>query len=143
MKSKSLTVFARILLLSSGFWLGACRENSSQTDSVDSEAETTAAQQEVPPAQGQKPEVEVKEESSTEVSPVPDERIAELRRKIESRQEDIENIEAFAQMERSKLEEDPDYDPSFLEEALEEQREIQKSIESGEKSLKELTQPNE
>jgi hypothetical protein len=46
-------------------------------------------------------------------------------------------------MERAKVENDPDYETSFLEEALAEQQEIREAVESGEKRLQELTRPND
>jgi len=112
---------ARILLLSMGFWICACRENPRQAVAVDSEAAPTVTQQEEPS----------------------DERINELQHEIEGGRQNIENIEAFIEMERAKLEENPEYDASFLEEALHEQQEVRAAVESGEKRLKELTPVNE
>ena len=112
---------ARILLLSSCFWIGACRENPRQEDAVDAAAKPTVTQEEEPP----------------------DERINELQREIESGRQNIENIEAFVEMERAKLEENPEYDPSFLEQALHEQQEVREAVESGEKRLKELAPAKE
>ena len=109
-----LPVFACVLL--AGLWLGACRENPRQADTVESEASPILTQ---------------KDESS-------DERITAIQREIEAGKQNIQDIEAFVEMERAKLKENPDYDSSFLEEALHEQQEIRKSVESGEKSLKEL-----
>jgi hypothetical protein len=119
--SRFFPVPARMVLLSSGLWICACRENPHQADAVDSEAAPTVTQQEEPP----------------------DERINELQREIESGRQNIENIEAFVEMERAKLEENPEYDPSFLEEALQEQQEVREAVESGEKRLKELTPATE
>jgi vacuolar-type H+-ATPase subunit I/STV1 len=73
----------------------------------------------------------------------PDERINELQDEIEAGRQKIENIEAFAEMERAKLERNPDYDPSFLEQALLKQQEAREAVESGEKRLKELTPSKE
>jgi hypothetical protein len=115
--SRFLPVSARMLLLSSGLCICACRENPRQADAVDAEAKPAVTQQEEPP----------------------DERITELQREIESGRQNIENIEAFVEMERAKLEENPEYDPSFLEQALYEQQEVREAVESGEKRLKELT----
>lgn len=67
----------------------------------------------------------------------------ELEREIEAGRQNIENFEAFVEMERAKLEENPEYDPSFLEEALHEQQEVREAVESGEKRLKELTPASE
>lgn len=107
---------ARMLLLSSGLWMCACRENPRQADTVESEVSPTVTQQEK----------------------LPDESITKLEREIEEGRQNIENLEAFVQMERAKLEENPDYEQSFMLEALEEQEEIRKAVESGEKSLREL-----
>lgn len=117
-----LSVSARMLLLLSGFWICCgCRENSRQAETVDSKANPTVTQQEE----------------------LIDERIPALQREIEEGRQNIENIEAFVEMERAKLEENPDYDSSFLEEALHEQQEIREAVESGEKSLRELTPKKE
>jgi len=68
-----------------------------------------------------------------------DERITVIKREIEAGRQNINDIEAFAEMERAKLKENPEYDSSFLEQALQEQQQIRESIEEGEKSLKELS----
>ena len=112
-----LPVSARMLLLSSGFWICACREKPRQANPLDSEANPTVTQQ---------------EES-------PDERITSLQREIQEGRQNIENIEAFVQMERAKLEENPDYEQSFMLEALEEQKGIREKVEDGEERLRELT----
>jgi len=108
---------------------------------VDSEAKTSAARQEASTAEEQ--DGEPGKLGSTEDAPATDEQITELRREIESGRQNIEDLEAFAQMERTKLENDPDYDPSFLQEALQEQEHLRETIESGESRLQELTRPNE
>jgi uncharacterized protein YlxW (UPF0749 family) len=115
--STFLRVPARMLLLLSGFWISACRENPRQADTVDSEANPTVTEQE-------------------EVS---DERITALQNEIEEGRQKIENIEAFVQMERAKLEENPDYEQSFMLEALEEQKGIREKVESGEERLEEFS----
>ena len=119
--SPFLPMSARILLLSSCLCICACRENPRQAVAVDSEAKPTLTPQEEPP----------------------DERINELQDEIEAGRQKIENIEAFAEMERAKLERNPDYDPSFLEQALLKQQEAREAVESGEKRLKELTPSKE
>jgi hypothetical protein len=108
---------ARFLLLSLGFCICACRENPRQVDKVESEAIPTVTQH----------------EEAT------DERITVIKREIEAGRQNINDIEAFAEMERAKLKENPEYDSSFLEQALQEQQQIRESIEEGEKSLKELS----
>jgi len=114
--STFLPVSSRILLLSSGFWICACRENSRQVDTVDSELKPTVTDQ---------------KES-------PDESINALQSEIEAGRQKIENIEAFVQMERAKLKENPDYSTSFLQKALGEQQEIRQTVESSEKRLREF-----
>jgi hypothetical protein len=42
-------------------------------------------------------------------------------------------------MERAKLEENPDYEQSFMLEALEEQKGIREKVESGEERLREFS----
>ena len=112
-----LPVSARMLLLMSCIWICACREKPPQADPVDTEVNPTVTQQ-----------VES-----------PDERITALQREIQEGRQNIENIEAFVQMERAKLEENPDYEQSFMLEALEEQKEIRDKVESGEERLGELS----
>ncbi len=112
---------ARMLLLSSGFWICACRENPRQADTVDSEVNPTVTQQEK----------------------LPDESITALQSKIEAGRQNNQDIEAFVEMERAKLEENPDYDSSFLQQALHEQQEIREAVESREKSLRELSTTKE
>ncbi len=68
----------------------------------------------------------------------PDERITTLRREIHEGRQHIEDIEAFVQMERAKLEDNPDYEQSFMLEALEEQKGIREKVESGEERLREF-----
>jgi hypothetical protein len=109
-------MFARLLLLSLSFWICACRKNPRQVDTVESEA--------IP--------------SVTQHEEATDERITALKREIETGRQNIKDIEAFADMERAKLKENPEYDSSFLEQALQEQQQIRETIEEGEKSLKEL-----
>lgn len=132
MKSFSLLscLSARLLLLSSVFWIGACGENSRQAKSADAtEAGRDASA--------------VKEEGEAGGSPNSDGQIAELRREIESGRQNIQNLDAFVQMERAKVENDPDYDPSFLLDALNEQQQIREDVELGEKRLQELSSPDE
>lgn len=61
-----------------------------------------------------------------------------LNEEIEQGRRNIRDIEAFVQMERAKLEENPDYDPSFLEEALGERQGILEKVEEAEARLKEI-----
>lgn len=68
----------------------------------------------------------------------PEEQKIELQREIEQGRQNIHDIEAFVEMERAKLKENPDYDRSFLDEALQEQKGIRETIESNERRLQEL-----
>lgn len=79
----------------------------------------------------------------TQQEELPDERIKALQREIEEGRQNIENIEAFVEMERAKLEDDPDYEQAFMLEALEEQQAIREVVEAGEKSLRELAPKKE
>ncbi|MFZ9938602.1 MAG: hypothetical protein ACO3JG_16315 [Luteolibacter sp.] len=137
---QSRSALARVLLLSFGFCIGACRENPREAEPVDPDTRATLEQQQASPAQDADTPGEA---DSSKASPSPDEQITELRRTIESGRETIESLEAFVQMERAKVENDPGYETSFLEEALAEQQEIREAVESGEKRLQELTRPNE
>lgn len=77
------------------------------------------------------------EESSPQVPVLSDpQRVDTLERQVESKQQSIDDLEAFVQMERAKLEEDPDYDQSFLMEALEDQQELRDGIESAKSALR-------
>ena len=118
--SSFLPVFAGMLLLL-GFCMGGCRGKNRLVESVDSEVSSTAIQREV-------------------LSP---EEIKKLESEIASGRQNIENIEAFVQMEREKVKEDSNYDTSLLQEALNEQQGIKEAVESGEKRLKEIARPGE
>lgn len=83
-----------------------------------------------------RPEVRSDTEKS---SPSKEEEIKKLQSEIQMGKQNIQDIEAFVEMERAKLKKNPDYDSSFLEEALHEQQEIRKAVESGEKSLREIS----
>jgi hypothetical protein len=123
-----LSASVRILLLSSGLWIGGCRDNPRQAHSGDSAANTASVSQET--GEGT---------ASPKDSPSTDGQLTELRREIQARRQNVEDIEAFVQMERAKLEEDPDYDQSFMLDALEEQQELREAIESGENRVEELS----
>ena len=114
--STFLPVSARMLLLLSCLWISACREKAAQPEQVESEAAPTVI-----------PELKFS-----------DEQITALQGEIAEGRQNIENIEAFVQMEREKLEEDPDYEQSFMLEALEEQQAIREMVESVEKSLQDI-----
>jgi hypothetical protein len=105
-----------MLLLLSCVWISACRENPRQADAVETEAKPTVTQQEQ----------------------APNESVTALQREIEEGRQNIENIEAFVEMERAKLEDDPDYEQAFMLEALEEQEAAREKVEADERRLKEL-----
>lgn len=139
----SRSAFIRVLLLSSGFWLGGCgEENLGASDSVDSDAKAAATEQEPPSASEQVVADETAGKSPAKDSLATEDQIDEIRSEIETARQNIENLEAFAEMERAKVEENPDYDQSFLLEALEEQQEIRDAIESDEDRLRKLAGPD-
>lgn len=70
------------------------------------------------------------------------EQIEKLQSEIDSDRQSIDNIEAFVDMERAKLKENPDYEQSFMLEALEEQRVLREKVEADEKVLKEIARPD-
>lgn len=115
--STFLSVSARMLLLLSCVWISACREKPHQADEVDIEVKPTVMQQE----------------------PVTDESIKALQREIDEGRQNIENIEAFVEMERAKLEDNPDYEQAFLLEALDEQQGVREKVEADERRLRELS----
>lgn len=82
--------------------------------------------------------VDGKEEPPAENQPSTEEKIAELRREIDSGKQEVENLEAFVQMERAKLDDDPEYDRSFMLEALEEQEQFKDKVEKSEARLEEM-----
>ena len=65
-------------------------------------------------------------------------KIEELEREIENSTNLISDMEAFILMERAKIEDNPDYDQSFMEEALTDQNEERKKVEAAQKALNEL-----
>ncbi len=113
--SAFLSTSARVLLASCCIWIGACRE--SPRDAESDHSETTAAQ-----------------EASSAV-----EEVTALRREIQEREQTVEDLQAAVDMERAKLEEDPDYDQSFLLDVLEEQEELRESIKADMKRLEAIS----
>ena len=89
-----------------------------------------------------------KSEESTDSKPVAaltEEEIAAKEAKIEELENEIENstnlisdMDAFIMMERAKIEDNPNYDQSFMEEALSDQDEQREKIKTAQKALKEL-----
>ena len=65
-------------------------------------------------------------------------KIEELESEIENSTQIISDMEAFIQMERTKIEDDPEYDQSFMEEALTGQDEQRELIEQARKQIEEL-----
>ena len=113
--SAFLSTSARVLLASCGIWIGACRE--SPRDAEPDHSETTTPR-----------------EASSAV-----EEVTALRREIQQREQTVEDLQAAVDMERAKLEEDPDYDQSFLLDVLEEQEELRESIEADMKRLEAIS----
>lgn len=112
----------RVFLVSSAILFAGCREQDSTSS----------------------PEAVAGDESaSTETQASAGEEIAELRREIDADKQGIGDIDAFVQMERAKLEEDPEYDKSFMLEALDEQEQLKEAIKTGEARLEELTGPQD
>lgn len=65
-------------------------------------------------------------------------KIEELERRIENSTNLISDMEAFVLMERAKLEDDPDYNRSFMEEALADQEEQRELIKRAREELEAL-----
>ena len=117
-----MKAFFPTLFLLSSIGLIACRETPVRSDS----SESTATES----------------ESKAAVVSLPDEvQIKELQNEIDSGRQAIENIEAFVDMERAKLDENPDYEQSFMLEALDEQRAIREKVEANEKRLRDIAGP--
>lgn len=66
---------------------------------------------------------------------LPPEEISRLQNEIDRREQNIQDLEAAVAMERAKLEENPDYDPSFLHEVLQEQERDRQEIEAARRQL--------
>ena len=66
------------------------------------------------------------------------EKIIELKREIQTRQQTIEDLNAAVLMERAKLEDDPDYDTGFLQETLEDQDYQRQEIEKARKQIEKI-----
>ncbi len=79
------------------------------------------------------------EPTSAEASPAASTpEIEALHREIEQREQTIGDLEAVVVMERAKVEENPDYDQSFLNESLHEQENERVEIERARKRLEKL-----
>lgn len=101
---------------------------------------SASACRESPPEADAEPAEAAAVPSPVEPSP-PDEKITELRREIEAQRQSVDDLQAAVDMEHAKLDEDPEYDQSFLLDVLEEQDELREEIKEGEARLKELTNP--
>ncbi len=76
-------------------------------------------------------------------SPAPastEKEITGLQREIKAHEQTIEDLGAAVVMERAKLDDDPEYDQSFLNSVLEEQDQERLKIEEAEERIKMLTQ---
>jgi len=134
--TRIFSAVARAGLLASVFTFVACNGDSQNPEPVESETAVEATLEE-PSLDGMPADVIGMD------APAHEAQITELRNTIESGREHIEHLEAFVEMERAKVEENPDYDTSFLEEALSDQENFRNAIEASEKSLQELTRPRE
>ncbi len=88
-----------------------------------------------------KGEALAKEEATPTVEEVAakEARIDELERDIENSTNLISDMDAFILMERAKIEDNPDYDQSFMEEALADQDEQREIIKKAQEELQNLT----
>lgn len=109
-----------------GFLLCAC-ESKDQTDATDPPAPEPLAQA---PDGGP--------QAAAESSPIDD-----LQRDIVKRQQIIDDLEAAVLMERTKLEDDPDYDQGFLNEVLADQQHQREEIERIRQRIEELVGPGQ
>lgn len=125
-----------LLLLTSGLWLSACREIPDETEALASETPASAATEGRAAAEDDSAPV-----GSSEVTASPSEEVSELRREIQSQKQTVEDLQAAVDMEHAKLEENPDYDQSFLLEVQDEQEQLRSTIETDEARLQELTRP--
>lgn len=69
--------------------------------------------------------------------------IETLRREIQRREQTIGDLEAAVVMERTKLLDNPDYDPSFLNECLQEQEQNREKIEKLQQRIEQLANPQD
>ena len=74
-------------------------------------------------------------EPSEEEMAAMDAKIEELEREIESSEQIISDLEAAVHMERTKLEDDPNYDQSFLNEILDDQDREREDIKKAQEEL--------
>ena len=125
---------ACVLALSLSIWLGACRESPGQGDTDQPQSPAAASAEEPSTAA---------EEPAPEDPGVLQEQISGIQREIDSRKRTIEDLQAAVEMEQAKLQENPDYDQSFLLGVMEEQQELREAIEADETRLEELTRPSE
>lgn len=137
-----ISLAGRVILVLGAFFLSACRESAGEAGKGDSETmSATSIEEPAPP--------EEEEEAVDEVVDPPgglagsEEQIIELQREIDSQRQTVEDLQAAVDMERAKLEEDPEYDQSFLLEVMDEQQEIREAIETGQARLDELSRPKE
>jgi hypothetical protein len=132
-------IFRSILLIFTFISLNACGERSNQGSGNASDNSVKHSSDEAKMKHNQ---VGIKEEYNNSNSKELSEKkelISKLERQIDEKNQTIEDLEAFVEMERAKLEENPDYEQSFLIEALDEQRTIRDSIGTDQAKLKEDT----
>lgn len=114
---KHLTPLLSIALLSLS--LGACKKVT-----IERPAEEETASEARPAKQDESVQIEIEE----------------LEREVETSKQIIEDLEAAVLMERAKVQDDPDYDQSFLLETLEDQQREREDIEEAQKRIEALKQ---
>jgi len=112
-----LSIAVRMIPLSLGASLVSCGEGPERAqENDDSDAAV--------PARVQRETSPTPEEADPSEDPTfSNERITELRNKIDSQRQTVENLQAAVDMERAKLKESPGYNQAFLVDTLDEQLE--------------------
>ncbi len=123
------SVITPLLLLSASLALSSCRDGVVEEEGKGTDSQASHAVGETAP---EKAEVVAHTASS-------EEEILALRREIDAREQTIEDLQAAVDMERAKIEENPDYDPSFLLGVEEEQQELREAIKADEAKLEALS----
>jgi hypothetical protein len=127
-----LPIAVRMIPLSLGALLVSCGERPGGAQEDDDSDATT-------PARVLRETSSAPEEADPSEDPTSsDEQMTELRSKIDSQRQTVDDLQAAVEMERAKLKENPDYDQSFLMDTLDEQQGIKDAIESGEKRLEQM-----
>ncbi|MFK7852223.1 MAG: hypothetical protein AB8D78_14700 [Akkermansiaceae bacterium] len=117
--------------------LVACRDNR-QEEVV---ADPVTAPSEV--AISTEPSVDQEDQSASQEKISAEQEVAELESKIQARKQTIDDLGSAVLMERAKLDENPDYDQSFLNEVLYEQDQERLEIEKARKRIEILSRSND